>query len=390
MTTPSATLAATSASSPALSPSPLSYPAHALDHENVEQVFVIGTGRCGSTLLSNMLRLHPNMLSLSELFSFISDLGCDVSRAFPDGLVSGEQVWDILAAHLPRQNLMLKHDVAMPEVLYPWQEASRYNAATGVPAISQVCLPHLSQTPDALFDALQLVVCQLPAAPIGVQYQRVFAWLARQYNAPIWLERSGGGLRIVERLLLHFPNARFVHIVRNGPDTALSMSKHRGFRFVFAAFQLLEVLGVDPFVSSDRRWEEDLSDEQAALLPERFTKQAFLEFSTPAPLCGHYWAGEICHGLKLLQDLPAERLLTLRYEDILYAAMPTIASLLCFLRRKPSAELSTGDLAWLTQAAALVKTPTGSAMDLPEKLREQTIHACKPGTAALAASGVQY
>lgn len=136
MTTPSATLAATSASSPALSPSPLSYPAHALDHENVEQVFVIGTGRCGSTLLSNMLRLHPNMLSLSELFSFISDLGCDVSRAFPDGLVSGEQVWDILAAHLPRQNLMLKHDVAMPEVLYPWQEASRYNAATGVPAIS--------------------------------------------------------------------------------------------------------------------------------------------------------------------------------------------------------------------------------------------------------------
>lgn len=369
-----------------------SYPAHELDLENTEQVFVIGTGRCGSTLLSNMLRLHPQMLSLSELFSFISDLGCDVARAFPEGLVSGAQMWDILAAHLPRQNLMLKHDVAMPEVLYPWQNnaSSRYNVSTGVPAISQVCLPHLSNTPDADLDALQIVVCNLPPAPIGVQYQRVFAWLARQHNAPIWLERSGGGLRIVERLLQHFPKARFIHIVRNGPDTALSMSKHRGFRFVFAAFQLLEVLGVDPFVSSDRRWEEDLSDEQAALLPERFSKQAFLDFSTPAPLCGHYWSGEICHGLKLLQGLPAERLLMLRYEDILHAAIPTIANMLSFLRRKPSAELDTNDLAWLTQAAALVKTATGSAKDLPEKLREQTIHACKPGMAALVASGVEY
>jgi hypothetical protein len=30
--------------------------------------FIIGTGRCGSTLLSRMLRLHPRVLELSELF----------------------------------------------------------------------------------------------------------------------------------------------------------------------------------------------------------------------------------------------------------------------------------------------------------------------------------
>ena len=28
--------------------------------------FVVGTGRCGSTMLSNMLREHPKVLSLSE------------------------------------------------------------------------------------------------------------------------------------------------------------------------------------------------------------------------------------------------------------------------------------------------------------------------------------
>jgi hypothetical protein len=110
----------------------------------------------------------------------------------------------------------------------------------------------------------------------------------------------------VARLIQQFPKARFIHIVRNGPDTALSMSRHRGFRFVFAAFQLLEMLGVDPYVSPDRRLEGDLSDEQASLLPEHFCKQAFLDFSTPPPMCGHYWSGEICHGLTLLQALPRE------------------------------------------------------------------------------------
>ncbi len=111
-------------------------------------MFVVGTGRCGSTLLLNMLRLHPHILSLSELFSFISDLGCQVAVAFPQGMIEGEPMWALLAAQLPRQNLMLRHDVAMPEVLYPWRApASRFNARTGVPAISQVCLPHLSDTP---------------------------------------------------------------------------------------------------------------------------------------------------------------------------------------------------------------------------------------------------
>lgn len=377
------------------------YSPHRLDTvaANIEQVFVVGTGRCGSTLISNMLRLHPQILSLSELFSFISDLGCQIAETFPPGMIEGERMWALLAAQLPRQNLMLRHDVAMPEVLYPWRDpASRFNAQTGVPAISQVSLPHLSDTPDILFDQLQALVCSLPAAPAGVQYQRVFAWLAEQQQAPIWVERSGGGLRIVARLIQQFPRARFIHIVRNGPDTALSMSRHHGFRFVFGAFQLLEILGADPYVSHDRRWEGDLSDEQASLLPENFTKQGFLDFSTPPPLCGHYWSGEICHGLKLLQTLPPERLLTIRYEDILHKSIPTITSLLHFIRHtldhnSGQIEPLSGnkiDAAWLLQVAQMVRTPTSAWQDLPVRLREQTDHACRTGMAALCEAGIKY
>ncbi|NVI87000.1 sulfotransferase [Actinomadura sp. BRA 177] len=31
--------------------------------------FIVGTGRCGSTLLSRLLHTHPDMLSLNELFT---------------------------------------------------------------------------------------------------------------------------------------------------------------------------------------------------------------------------------------------------------------------------------------------------------------------------------
>ena len=35
--------------------------------------FVVGAGRCGPTMLSNMLREHPDILSLSEFLSMVSD-----------------------------------------------------------------------------------------------------------------------------------------------------------------------------------------------------------------------------------------------------------------------------------------------------------------------------
>ena len=34
-------------------------------------VFVVSTGHCGSTMLSNMLRLNPEILSLSEFLALL-------------------------------------------------------------------------------------------------------------------------------------------------------------------------------------------------------------------------------------------------------------------------------------------------------------------------------
>lgn len=350
----------------------------------MDQVFVVGTGRCGSTLLSNMLRLHPRVTSISEFISFVTDLGCRVGNTFVEGDVDGSWLWRLISTVWPRQNLMLQHDVAMEEVLYPHRTGThRYNGNVGVPAILQVTLPHITTDFDAWFVELEPVVHAFPPAPVGIQMQRLFEWLAARHGGSVWVERSGGGLRVVHRLIEHFPEARFIHIVRDGRDTALSMSRHRGFKMVFACFQLLEALGRDPFVSNDRRWEEDLPDDLAALLPERFTRQAFLDFETPPPLCGHYWSGEIMEGLAVLDQLSPERSLTLRYEDILKKPRETITQLIGYIL-KTNGENET---AFVERAAALVRPPTAQWQKLDERTKQQLDLACKPGFAALAERG---
>ena len=78
-----------------------------------EQVFIVGTGRCGSTLLSSVLRLHSEVTSISEFLSFATDLGSQIGTTFPDGEVDGMWLWKLIASPMPRQNLMIRHDVAM-------------------------------------------------------------------------------------------------------------------------------------------------------------------------------------------------------------------------------------------------------------------------------------
>ena len=348
-----------------------------------EQVFVVGTGRCGSTLVSNLLNAHSEVTSISEFFAFVTDLGARLAQTFPADPVSGEELWTLISTAWPRQNLMLQHDVAMPEVLYPLgRGGTRFSAATGVPAILQTTLPHLTSSPDAWFAGLEEEVPTWEVASIGVQLQRLFAWLMVRDGGVCWAERSGGGLRVVERLIANFPEARFVHIVRDGRDTALSMSRHRGFRMVFAAVQMMEVLGADPFESSDRRWEEDMPDDLALLLPERFSAQAFEDFETPTPLCGHYWSGELMAGLPVLAALDEHRLLTLRYEDLLTSADATARRLISFVRPAPV------DEEWVQRAAATVRAPRSRWQDLPERERRQLEHACQPGFEALRSHGL--
>jgi putative sulfotransferase len=57
--------------------------------------FIVGTGRCGSTMLSEFLQEHDSVLSLSEFFCFATDLGGRIAYCFPSGVLDGSQLWQV-------------------------------------------------------------------------------------------------------------------------------------------------------------------------------------------------------------------------------------------------------------------------------------------------------
>ena len=349
---------------------------------NQRPVIVVGTGRCGSTLLSQMVRLHPDLLSVSEVFSFVTDLGTRIEQAFPLGLISGRRFWEILATPQPRQSILLANQLQMAEVIYPW-ETGRF-APAELPPILQGMLPHLDGVdPDRLFDALEQEIPGWAAAPAAEHYLRLFRLLTRRFGKEQWVERSGGSLRVVERLVETFPDAAIVHLVRDGRDTALSMSKHIGFRMAILCGLQAETLGLDPYESSDRTDEADLSDELAETLPEHFTKAAFNRFDLPASLCGHYWTGEIVSGLKALEKIEPASVLTVRYEDLLIDSAGVLQRF--------------GDFAgcvtpqdWLADAGSLVRDQAPRWRSLPADQRKALTEACRPGFDALQQLGLNW
>lgn len=348
-------------------------------HAAIPPVFVVGTGRCGSTLVSNILRAHPGVLSLSEFFTFITDLGTLIPPAFPGGEIDASHFWRIISARYHKQNLMLAQGIAMDEVLYPCLPTSRFSAESGVPAILQTTLPHLTSEHDALFDEVREFVLAQPSAEIQDYYTRLFAWFLERFQRRVWVERSGSSIRIIERLHQHFPSARFVHIVRDGRNCALSMSKHYGFRMVMLSFQLTEIMGCDPFEDNNRAGVEDLPDDLYPFLPEHFDSGAFREYDAAPSLYGHYWSGEIIQGLEVLSRLPGEQVLTLHYEDFLTDCITTTSRLIRFI------DPTLADDNWLRQVRGLIHPARSAWENLPEKEKGFLQAACNPGFAALEA-----
>ena len=122
-------------------------------------VFVVSTGRCGSTMLSDMLRLNPGILSLSEFFSLL----------MPDPLPAGEldaaAYWRLLSEPWVFFRHLYRLGLRVPEFLYVPGPGSRFTAATGIPPILVTALPHLSEDPEGLYEEVEAFAAGLTQPP---------------------------------------------------------------------------------------------------------------------------------------------------------------------------------------------------------------------------------
>ena len=162
-------------------------------------VFVVSTGRCGSTMLSNMLRLNPGILSLSEFFSLL------MPDPFPAGDLDAAAYWRLLSEPWVFFRHLYRLGLRVPEFLYVPGPGSRFTAATGIPPILVTALPHLSEDPEGLYDDVEAFAAGLTPASAAAQHRRLIGWLCDRLGARAWVERSGSSLLYISQLADLFP-----------------------------------------------------------------------------------------------------------------------------------------------------------------------------------------
>ena len=154
-------------------------------------IFVSGASRSGTTLLSNMLRVHPEIAGLKEMHYF------------------GE-FWD-------------PHDG--PRVMEPGQRRDAVatlfeRQKTGIHVISdrrsRLSDPDIDDTLDAL----------PPRADAAEVFAATVAHLASRLGKTIPCEQTPRNIYYAAELLERYPNARFVHMLRD-PRGVMASQKHR-------------------------------------------------------------------------------------------------------------------------------------------------------------------
>ncbi|MGI8678481.1 MAG: sulfotransferase family protein [Jatrophihabitans sp.] len=326
-------------------------------------VFAVSTGRCGSTLLSTMLRTHPDVLSLSEFFGLL------LSGPFPAGVLSGEQYWALLSTPHPFVSAAYRIGNPVEEFLYVTGPGARFDADTGIPPIAVTTLPHLADSPDEMYDLVRAHVLSLTPAPIATQHRRLFGWLCITLGRSVWVERSGFSLRHVPELVELFPDARFVHLYRDGRECAYSMSRSGAFKMGAMWMQLQEALGYNPYLDQPTT-STPVRDNLRAFMPDTFDRAAFDAIELPAADFATIWSQQITAGLDALGAVDDRQVLHLSYEDLIADTARTLTDVGRFIGVAPEAP------GWLRTSSAMVRPRPPRWLDLPAEDRERVEAAC--------------
>ena len=299
--------------------------------------FIVGTGRCGSTLLSRMLGQHPRVLSIFEFLN-----GLEIVERFRPEAVDGPAFRALIGAEQPFVNAVLRRGYDVSEVVYPFDRPGvRYAAGDPVPWLLVTMLPRMTDSPDALFDSVLEFASAQPAQPLAKHYRDLFQWLCQRLDKDVWIERSGSSIEYLPALQQLFPRARFLHLHRDGAEVALSMREHHAYRLPISLLydvslddgrRVSEVGEFDVFAPPDG------SDVVSRILASR---------PPPAPF-GQYWSDQIGRGLAGLADWPADQYLAVRFEDLIARPADVLCGIAAFF------ELPGDANDWIPAAAALV------------------------------------
>ena len=281
-------------------------------------------------------------------------------------------MWDRYSVQKPRTRLMLQG--RYEELLYPLDDLNSRFSQDDVPPILCTTLPHLTERYEELFDELGSVVRGQPRQSPTEHMRFLFEWLCQRFGCSTWVERTGGSLLFASRLLLEFPEARVIHVYRDGRETAISMSRHYIFRLVAVHMLAMRTYGFDAvkYLARGRHWEW-LSFRLESLTSWLLDPERLPYDELTLPYFGALWSSMIERGERMLGRLPADRILNVRFEDVQAEPDSQIRRLIRFI--DPSLE----DEAWLREVRSIPRqTPSKFAQLAPDD-QAALNEACRPG-----------
>ncbi|MGE0383200.1 MAG: sulfotransferase [Gammaproteobacteria bacterium] len=327
--------------------------------------FVVGTGRCGSTLLSEMLAEHPDVLVLSEFFSVI-----DREGEFQPGACTGAEFSErLMRSPIINDVIGVRNDVltARGAPGFSREIPAKLRDYRPLPGLN-IALTNLGGDTPALCEAVLAEIATYPRRAMREHYRALFDWLARRLGrAAGWIERSGTSIELLGRYESHFPGARYVHIHRHGPSVALSLRAHR-YIALFASWQL-----DPPDAEEIRRTFAVPIDPDTDPVVRRLTS------GMPSiPRFGEYWSWMLARGMRALARIDPARYLPVRYEDLVGQPHETLARIGAFF------ELPVNP-AWLDAAARRIDSEAAPDRlgDLDPGTRDALERACRPGMVLL-------
>jgi len=307
-----------------------------------------------------MLSINSRILNLFELFS-----GIEQDFRFGFEPVSGKALADQLRLDHPMLTMVMRRGGEVPEVVYPFDDpSSRYALGDPVPWALSIAIPRISDDPDRLFDELLAWVEERPALPLSEHYRAIFDWLTERGGKDCWLERSGNSIDYLGELAAFFPEARFVHIHRDGREAAISMREYATLRVSVA-------------VMNGLAGEVDYTHEGLTALerekPERIDE--LLATRSPIELYGKYWSDQIRSGYAARTRLDPGIAMDVRFEDLVIRPGEVLAEISDFLDLPED-----GD--WIERAAALSHgLPRLRYPDLSAEERARLDEACREAMA---------
>ena len=164
--------------------------------------FIIGTGRCGSSLLRRLLRLHPDLV------------------------VPNETHW-----------IALLHDefgFAEAPVADIEKIVRSLRTGRGVSILDRICKEE-DLNADTLLETLVQGDTHLTWPTFHTRFGAV---LASMQNAACWGDKTPDYGFCIDAIAQAWPQARFIHLVRDGQDVALSMARVPSFQQLAASGQV--------------------------------------------------------------------------------------------------------------------------------------------------------